>query len=49
MLLMFVEQHIRMIKILKLNNSEPYKVFDKHYQDALSSGEQHIELFQFHH
>lgn len=43
MLLMFVEQHIRMIKILKLNNSEPYKVFDKHYQDALSSGEQHVE------
>ncbi len=32
-----------MIKILKLNDSEPYKVFNEHYLKALKAGEQHIE------
>ncbi len=32
-----------MIKILQLNNSEPYVIFNEHYLKALEAGEEHIE------
>ena len=32
-----------MIEIIKLNNSEPYKIFNNFYEDAINAGEEHIE------
>jgi len=32
-----------MIKIIQLNKSKPYEIFNKHYLKALKAGEEHVE------